>query len=226
MGCRRVAGENSFFPMDSPKSVLRGQRSFIRNRGDGRSEGSSLRFAMREEIDGKVAQSGQELVGFDESTGKLVHWFFGSTGVHGSGVWSRQGNLWMLTWQGIGPGGKKVEGTSDQILIDPDTYTWQMRDLRHDAKKIPDWPKVTLKKKTPTAAAFTAEDYIEFHKPLIGSWKATAEEAGKVYSGTATWQLAANKKCFLVSLELAGLPAAQFLMGYDPVDAKVGSGQL
>jgi hypothetical protein len=62
----------------------------------------------------------------------------------------------------------------------------------------------------------TAEDYIKFHEPFLGSWKATVEEGGRVHVGTARWQLAANKKCFLVELAVEGLPAAQAIIGYDP----------
>lgn len=180
-----------------------------------------LSLTLRDEIDGKVVQKGQEFVRFDDATGKLVHWFYGSTGTHGSGVWSRQGESWKLKWQGVDPGGKKIEGTSEQILIDADTYTWQMRDLTEDGQKIPDWPKVTLKKKTaPPDMAFTGADYVEYHKPLLGSWNITVEEGGNVHTGTASWQLAANGKCYLVSLKADGLPAFQAVMGYDAAAKK------
>jgi len=174
----------------------------------------------RDEIDGKVSSTGHELVGFDDATGKLAHWLFGSTGGHGTGVWSREGDRWMLKWEAAAPGGKKFAGTSDQILIDADTYTWQMRDLTENGKKIPDWPKVTLKRKKPSPGGVTADDYVEFHKPLLGSWKATIEVGEQVNHGTATWQLAENKKCFMVNLQVDGYPALQAMMGYDPVSGK------
>ncbi|MCR4412745.1 MAG: hypothetical protein NUV77_10010 [Thermoguttaceae bacterium] len=66
------------------------------------------------------------------------------------------------------------------------------------------------------AAEPTAEDYLVYHMPFVGSWKATAQEGGKTYTGTATWQLAPNGKCFLLRAELAGRPAVQDLVGYDP----------
>ncbi|MHB8898358.1 MAG: hypothetical protein ACYC6Y_06395 [Thermoguttaceae bacterium] len=173
-----------------------------------------------DQIDGKTVSSGEELVGLDISTGKLMHWFFGSSGGHGQGEWSRQGDDWMLKWHGIGTGGKEIAGTSDQILIDAETYTWQMRDLTEDGKKVADWPKVTLKRTKPGTEGVTVDDYLEFHKPLLGSWKTTVEEADKTYHGTATWRLAENKKCLVISLKVEGLPALEAMIGYDPLSGK------
>jgi hypothetical protein len=66
----------------------------------------------------------------------------------------------------------------------------------------------------------TAEDYIKFHEPFLGAWKATVEVGGEAHVGTARWELAKNKKCFLVCLEVEGLPAVQVIMGYDPATKK------
>ncbi|MCL4195406.1 MAG: hypothetical protein KJZ87_26950, partial [Thermoguttaceae bacterium] len=71
------------------------------------------------------------------------------------------------------------------------------------------------------AAEPTAEDYITYHMPLLGDWKASAEEAGKVYSGDASWRLAAGGKCFLLRVNLAGRPGDQDLVGYDPAAKKL-----
>lgn len=124
---------------------------------------------LRDEIAGKVAATGQEILGLDESTGKLTHWYFGSTGGQGHGTWARRGNCWMLHWQGISPGGKKVQGTSDQILLDADTYTWQMRDITENGEKVADWPKVTLKRKQRIASRDDAL-WQSYRDACAGTW--------------------------------------------------------
>ncbi len=58
----------------------------------------------------------------------------------------------------------------------------------------------------------TGDDYLAYHKPLLGTWKVTIQEGEKVYSGTATWELGAKGKCFVVQLEAEGLPALQALI--------------
>ena len=44
------------------------------------------------------------------------------------------------------------------------------------------------------AAEPTGDDYLEYHKPLLGNWKVTIQEGEKVYSGTATWELGAKRE--------------------------------
>jgi hypothetical protein len=66
----------------------------------------------------------------------------------------------------------------------------------------------------------TAEDYIEFMKPLVGSWKSTDEQGGKTTRGTWTYRLAPNKKCFLMHSEDESGPSVQTVDGYDPVTKK------
>jgi hypothetical protein len=126
-------------------------------------------LSIREAIDGKVVGTGQEIVGIDEGTGQLAHWFFGSTGINGSGQWSREGDTWKLRWKCVAPDGKKQEGTSEQIFVDADTYTWQLRDLSENGKQVPDWPKVTLKRKK---SAASSEDTLwqAFRDASAGMW--------------------------------------------------------
>jgi hypothetical protein len=69
------------------------------------------------------------------------------------------------------------------------------------------------------AAEATTEDYIQFMKPLVGSWKTTSESDGKAVPGTMTYQLAPNGHCFLGRYE-GSLPDVQSIEGYDPVAKK------
>jgi hypothetical protein len=67
----------------------------------------------------------------------------------------------------------------------------------------------------------TGDDYLGYHKVILGTWKATIQEGDKVSSGTATWKLGAKGKCFVVELEAEGLPALQALIGYNPGTKKI-----
>ena len=70
------------------------------------------------------------------------------------------------------------------------------------------------------AAEPTAEDYVAYHMPLLGSWKATAEEGDKTFTGTIEWRLGPGRKSFLVKIDFKGQPVAQFVFGFDPVSRK------
>ena len=138
-----------------------------------------ITLRIQEEINGKVASAGEEILGKDQGTGALAHWFFGSTGIHGSGTWRRDGNQWELKWRGFGPGGKTYEAISDHVPIHADGYTWQMRDMTVNGNSIPDWPKVTYRRK---AAAAPGEDELwqAFRTAAEGTWNGSAV-AGRDY---------------------------------------------
>jgi hypothetical protein len=127
-----------------------------------------ISLKIREEIDGRVASTGEEILGTDQDTGALAQWFFGSTGVHGVGTWHRNGERWELKWRAAAPGGKKYEAIADHIQLDADTYTWQLRDLTENGKKVPDWPKVTYhRKKTPAVD----DVWKAYRDAVIGTWE-------------------------------------------------------
>jgi hypothetical protein len=70
------------------------------------------------------------------------------------------------------------------------------------------------------AAEPTADDYITFCSPQVGTWKMTNEVGGRVDTGTFRYRLAANKKCYRASFEGGGFPAMEQVEGYDPVAKK------
>ena len=111
-----------------------------------------MSLKLRDEIDGKLTSTGDEILGVDNATGKLGHWFYGSNGFHGGGHWFRDGDSWAIKWRRLEPSGKVYDGVGDHIQIDADTYEWQIRDLKENGKAIDDWPKVTFRRKLGTAA--------------------------------------------------------------------------
>jgi hypothetical protein len=127
---------------------------------------------IRDQIEGKPLSTGMEILGRNNDTGTLGHWFFGSKGFHGSGEWSRAGDVWSLKWKSFELDGKKYEGVSKQIQVDADTYTWQMVNLKENGKSIPDWPKVTYRRKL---AAAPGEDGLwqAFRAAAAGTWQGT-----------------------------------------------------
>ncbi len=128
-----------------------------------------IALRIHEKIEGRVASTGEEILGRDQGSGALAHWFFGSTGIHGAGTWSRNGDTWALKWHAVAHGGKKYEATSYHVQIDADSYTWQLKDITEDGNRIPDWPKVTYRRKK---SAELGEDELwqAFRKAAEGTW--------------------------------------------------------
>jgi hypothetical protein len=101
---------------------------------------------FKREVDGEM-QLGKEIIGWDARSEKLVHWLFWNGGFHGDGEWSRHGDTFNLKWSMTDPDKKTVKATSHFVKIDKDTFTWQATDATVDGESLPDWPKVTYKRK-------------------------------------------------------------------------------
>ncbi len=127
---------------------------------------------IRDKVDGKLASTGHEIIGHDNTTGTLRQWFYGSKGFHGTGHWSRSGDVWTIKWESFEPDGKHYEGFSDHVSVDADTFTWQMRDIKEDGKPVPDWPKVTYRRRL---AAGPGEDELwqAYRAAAAGKWNGT-----------------------------------------------------
>ena len=63
----------------------------------------------------------------------------------------------------------------------------------------------------------TWADYVQFMKPLEGSWTTTLKMDKDPIPGRLRYELAPNKHCFLTQMEGGGLPFVNGLEGYDPV---------
>jgi hypothetical protein len=70
------------------------------------------------------------------------------------------------------------------------------------------------------AEDLTPEDYNQFWKPGMGTWKMTSDSFGQVTTGTFTMKYAPNKNCILLYHGSGDGPFTQQLQGYDPVSKK------
>ncbi len=73
---------------------------------------------------------------------------------------------------------------------------------------------------TAAAEELTADDYIEFWRPVAGVWKGTFEIEGEVHPITFRLRIAPNKKCIVINDTIEGVPGTQQLQVYDPVARK------
>ncbi|TWU41022.1 hypothetical protein [Novipirellula artificiosorum] len=96
------------------------------------------------EIDGKEAHTGFEMVGVDPKSGKVVHWLFSKLGGSGTGTWKIGPKELRLNWNYRTAAGNFLKGVAYHKVVDEDTYTWQIRDMTEDGKKLADTPVVTL----------------------------------------------------------------------------------
>lgn len=67
------------------------------------------------------------------------------------------------------------------------------------------------------AQELTADDYVTFWQPLMGTWQGTFESDGKVMPLTFRIRTSPNKKCILLYDSSEEVPGTQQLQVYDPV---------
>ena len=73
---------------------------------------------------------------------------------------------------------------------------------------------------TTAGEELTADDYIEFWRPLAGVWKGVIESGGKSMDTLWRARLARNQKCFVTYATGGDTPALQTIDGYDPGTGK------
>jgi hypothetical protein len=105
-----------------------------------------IRLKFRDEIDGKVAHQGFEIVGVDPESKKIIHWLFSILGGWGQGEWTVEGKTWKLKWWGAIADRTKLEGVAYLVSVDSNTHTWQLKDFKKNGKSTPDTPVVTYRR--------------------------------------------------------------------------------
>jgi hypothetical protein len=64
----------------------------------------------------------------------------------GQGVWSNQGNEWIIKTNVILRDGKKLSATNVVTRNGPDAITWQSKDRTLDGKALPDAKEIKMKR--------------------------------------------------------------------------------
>jgi uncharacterized protein (TIGR02246 family) len=87
---------------------------------------------------GKLTESGTQMIGKDNAEGGIRSWVFQSDGGFGDGQWTRDGKKWMVDFEGATADGKKLTATVVYMRVDADTFTWQSVQQTVDGQPIAD----------------------------------------------------------------------------------------
>ena len=168
------------------------------------------------------------VAGSDETAAARVSWYWDpdSAQVRAVACWNMGGieevtiqrktaKGFLGTYATKGPGQEKFRARVRVDFPDPDTYTITFIDGEKKGKQLVEWKR----EKSPLEKA-SAEDLIDYHKPMLGKWKLTVEAGDEVMHGSGSWQLGKNGKCFLLSAEFDGGPGVEATVGLDPVSGK------
>jgi hypothetical protein len=91
-------------------------------------DGLAIVSDFKVQVGGRPAMTGTQRIGWDPSTKKLHSWVFDSQGGAAEGVWTRDGNRWIVKMTGVTHDGKAASSTNITTMVTKDRTTWQSRD--------------------------------------------------------------------------------------------------
>ncbi len=127
-----------------------------RDTGD-TAEGARMSFAWAEQqnfivasltttLKGIPVSSATQWIGWDPVAQQIRSWSFELSGGFGEGIWTKDGNQWMIKTTFTLRDGKQVSATNIITPVDEETLTWQSQDLTVGGTALPGPKQGTLKR--------------------------------------------------------------------------------
>lgn len=91
---------------------------------------------------------GTQIVGCDPVAKTVRSWMFDSDGGFGEGVWSRDGNQWVVSFHQILADGRRASSRNVYTYVDNDKFTWASIDREVDGEPLANVEPVTLVRKS------------------------------------------------------------------------------
>ncbi|MEN6408064.1 MAG: SgcJ/EcaC family oxidoreductase [Thermoguttaceae bacterium] len=101
------------------------------------------------QIAGRPAMSGSHRIGWDPSIKKIRSWTFDSDGGTAEGVWTRDGNRWLVKMTGVNRDGEAASATNILTEVAKDRMTWQSRDRVIGDRVTPEAKPIVIVRKPP-----------------------------------------------------------------------------
>jgi hypothetical protein len=84
---------------------------------------------------------------------KIRSWVFDSEGGFCEGIWTREGNQWIVKMTGVTHDGKIASSTNITTRVSKDRMTWQQRDRIVGGEKTPDIAETPITRQPPAPSA-------------------------------------------------------------------------
>jgi uncharacterized protein (TIGR02246 family) len=101
------------------------------------------------QIGGRPVMTGTQRIGWDPLAKTIRSWVFDSEGGFGEGIWTREGNQWIVKRTGVTRDGKIASSTNIITRVCKDRMTWQSRDRIVGGEKSPDIGEIPIARKAP-----------------------------------------------------------------------------
>jgi len=100
-------------------------------------------------VQGKSVMTVMERIGWDPSTRQIKSWVFDSEGGHGTGLWSRNANEWVIKSTGILPDGRTATATHVLTRVSPQSARWASIERTVGDQVVPDHTEYVMVRRPP-----------------------------------------------------------------------------
>ena len=104
-------------------------------------------------VQGKSVMTVNERIGWDPSTRQIKSWVFDSEGGHGTGLWSRSGNQWVIKSTGVLPDGRIATATHSLTRVGPQSARWTSIERTVGDRVVPDQAEYLMVRQPPQPRA-------------------------------------------------------------------------
>ena len=113
-------------------------------------------FLLREftvRVQGKSVMTVLERIGWDPAKRQVMSWVFDSEGGHGTGLWSRNGNDWVIKSTGVMPDGRIATATHILTRVGPQSARWRSVERTVGDRVVPDQAEYLMVRQPPKPRA-------------------------------------------------------------------------
>jgi uncharacterized protein (TIGR02246 family) len=100
-------------------------------------------------VEGRIALSGTQRIGWDAQRRQFRTWVFDDRGGFAEGLMSRDGDRWVIKSTGVRSDGQAVSVTSAVTVLGKDRLLWETSDRTLGGEAIPDTDRFTLVRPAP-----------------------------------------------------------------------------
>ncbi|HEX3727048.1 MAG TPA: DUF4440 domain-containing protein, partial [Pirellulales bacterium] len=101
------------------------------------------------QVAGHAVMKGSQRIGWDPLAKMLRSWVFDSEGGFSGGVYTRDGDRWIIKMTGVTHDGKPASATNVITRVDKDRMMWQSRDRMVGDEAMSDIDEVPVVRKPP-----------------------------------------------------------------------------
>ncbi len=95
----------------------------------------------------RIEMEGTQIIGYDAAAGRIRSWVFDSDGGIGEGIWTREGNRWIVKASGTQAGGQRTSAVHIITYGDANSFTWQSVGREVDGELLPNIDEFQIVKK-------------------------------------------------------------------------------